>query len=89
MGSERFPSVYPGRVCYLSRDCSAGKCRQTDLELPQEEETVEIDPVCGMEVDPHTAAGSIEYEGETYHFCSQGCLADFTEDPESYLGTEG
>ncbi len=47
---------------------------------------MEIDPVCGMEVDPATAAGSFEHNGTTYYFCSGGCLADFKEDPDSYLG---
>lgn len=47
---------------------------------------MEIDPVCGMEVAPKSAAGSFEYEGVTYYFCSQGCLDDFREDPASYLG---
>ena len=28
---------------------------------------VAIDPVCGMTVDPETAAGSYEYEGQTYY----------------------
>lgn len=46
---------------------------------------MEIDPVCGMEVDPPSAAGSFEYGGVTYYFCSTGCLEDFREDPESYL----
>jgi P-type Cu+ transporter len=46
---------------------------------------MEIDPVCGMEVDPDTAAGSFEYQGTTYYFCSKGCLEDFSEDPESFL----
>jgi P-type Cu+ transporter len=46
---------------------------------------VEIDPVCGMEVQPETAAGSFEYGGTTYYFCSLGCLEDFREDPASYL----
>jgi P-type Cu+ transporter len=45
---------------------------------------MEIDPVCGMEVDPQTAAGSFEYLGRTYYFCSQGCLKDFIEDPASF-----
>jgi Cu+-exporting ATPase len=54
-------------------------------ENGREEETMEIDPVCGMEVDPKTAAGSSEYQGKTYYFCSQGCLEDFKEDPESFL----
>jgi Cu+-exporting ATPase len=46
---------------------------------------MEIDPVCGMEVDPATAAGSHEYKGTTYYFCSLGCLEDFRDDPESFL----
>ena len=46
---------------------------------------MEIDPVCGMEVDPQGAAGSFEHKGATYYFCSQGCLEDFKEDPEHYL----
>jgi Cu+-exporting ATPase len=46
---------------------------------------MDIDPVCGMEVEPETAGGSFEYGGVTYYFCSQGCLEDFREDPESYL----
>jgi Cu+-exporting ATPase len=47
---------------------------------------MEIDPVCGMEVDPQSAAGSYEHKGTTYHFCSEGCLADFKDDPENYVG---
>ena len=46
---------------------------------------MEIDPVCGMEVDSHTAAGAFEYQGKTYYFCSQGCLEDFKEDPETFV----
>jgi Cu+-exporting ATPase len=38
-----------------------------------------------MEVDPASAAGSFEYEGTTYYFCSQGCLEDFKEDPAGYV----
>jgi Cu+-exporting ATPase len=47
---------------------------------------MEIDPVCGMEVNPQSAAGSYEYKGTTYYFCSTGCLQDFKDDPESYIG---
>jgi len=43
------------------------------------------DPVCGMDVDPTSAAGSFEHEGETYHFCSKGCLAKFRAEPAKYL----
>ena len=44
-----------------------------------------IDPVCGMTVDPARAAGHVEYEGTTYYFCSKGCVAKFSADPEHYL----
>jgi YHS domain-containing protein len=44
------------------------------------------DPVCGMEVDPAKAAGTVEYQGQTYYFCSPGCKAAFEKEPEKYLG---
>ena len=47
-----------------------------------------IDPVCGMEVDTATAAGSSEYQGTTYYFCSAGCNRQFDRDPESYVSQE-
>ena len=43
------------------------------------------DPVCGMEVMPETAAGSFEYEGSTYFFCSRHCLEKFRADPAAFL----
>src|SRR5574338_999954 len=39
-----------------------------------------IDPICGMTVDPAKAAGSFEYEGKTYYFCSTHCLHRFREE---------
>ena len=44
------------------------------------------DPVCGMDVDPKTAAGKSEYKGETYYFCSAGCKKSFDANPEKYAG---
>ena len=48
-------------------------------------EATVIDPVCGMRVVPSRAAGSHEYAGTTYYFCSTGCLAKFAGDPERWL----
>ncbi|HYV83681.1 MAG TPA: heavy metal translocating P-type ATPase [Pyrinomonadaceae bacterium] len=45
----------------------------------------QIDPVCGMTVDPEHAAGSVEYEGKTYYFCSTHCVHKFRENPEAFL----
>src|SRR5688500_20191984 len=44
-----------------------------------------IDPICGMIVEPRSAAGSFEYHGTTYYFCSKGCLQKFQQDPERFL----
>lgn len=43
-----------------------------------------VDPVCGMAVDPKTAA-SATHEGVTYYFCSAEDRARFLKDPGSYL----
>lgn len=44
-----------------------------------------IDPVCGMEVNPGSAAASVEFQGQTYYFCSKGCAKKFSANPVSYL----
>ena len=44
------------------------------------------DPVCGMEIDPATAAGSSEYEGVTYYFCAEACKTAFDAEPSKYVG---
>jgi Cu+-exporting ATPase len=38
-----------------------------------------------MTVDPDKAAGSYEYNGKTYYFCSTHCVHRFQKDPESFL----
>jgi Cu+-exporting ATPase len=43
------------------------------------------DPVCNMNVEPATARGSAEYQGQTYYFCSAGCVKRFNADPAKYL----
>jgi Cu+-exporting ATPase len=44
------------------------------------------DPVCGMTVDPATAAARADHAGRTYYFCSQGCRDKFVADPARYVG---
>lgn len=44
-----------------------------------------IDPVCGMRVDPATAAGQSVYEGTTYFFCHPGCRQKFEAHPTAFL----
>ena len=47
-----------------------------------------VDPVCGMTVaadGPHR----LQHDGETYLFCSAGCRARFSADPEGFLKQPG
>ena len=46
------------------------------------------DPVCGMDVDPHTARHKTEHGGRPYYFCSAGCKDKFVADPARYLKAE-
>jgi YHS domain-containing protein len=43
------------------------------------------DPVCGMNVVPGSAAGSVDHEGTTYYFCSRHCVEKFRADALHYL----
>lgn len=47
------------------------------------------DVVCGMDIDPTQAAGTSEYQGQTYYFCSLGCKRQFDRDPERYVQASG
>ena len=44
------------------------------------------DPVCGMQVDERTAAGSSVFEGSNYYFCCAGCKKKFEANPSAYVG---
>ncbi len=48
-------------------------------------DTSVLDPVCGMTVDPATAAGSVPHAGTTYYFCSRHCVVKFQSNPARYL----
>jgi YHS domain-containing protein len=46
------------------------------------------DLVCGMTIDPQTAAATSEYKGKTYYFCAKGCKVAFDKNPEKYVAGE-
>jgi Cu+-exporting ATPase len=52
----------------------------------EEEALMERDVVCGMQVDPATAAGKSEYNGKTFYFCSPICKKKFDANPGQYAG---
>jgi Cu+-exporting ATPase len=45
---------------------------------------MERDPVCGMQVDPASAAGKVERDGKTVYFCSSDCRSKFESNPRQY-----
>lgn len=42
------------------------------------------DPVCGMMIEPETAAAREDHDGRTFYFCSVACHEAFLNDPHRY-----
>ena len=57
----------------------------TEAEATETLHEQHVDPVCGMSISPAEAAGTADYQGETYYFCSDGCLAQFRNDPARFV----
>jgi YHS domain-containing protein len=74
LSSAVSPGILPGSI----RSGTAPAAREAPM-------AIEIDPVCGMEVDTTTSQLSYEHEGTTYWFCGKGCLLEFKDDPERFL----
>jgi xanthine dehydrogenase accessory factor len=67
---------------------AAGALEQAaPAEVPVRHEA--IDPVCGMTVDVADARYRTVHDGQTYYFCSAGCLESFEADPAKYLAVSG
>ncbi len=45
----------------------------------------QIDPVCGMKVDPAKAAATFDWKGRRFYFCCKGCATKFEAEPERWL----
>jgi Cu+-exporting ATPase len=60
--------------------------------MPYEAEPIaEIDPVCGMEVDPeqaHDLGLEADVAGRRYVFCGDACRDAFIADPARYVKSE-
>ena len=55
------------------------------FETEKEEDMATVkDVVCGMDIDPNTAAAQMEYQGKIYHFCSSACHDKFMAEPQKY-----
>jgi len=60
---------------------AGGLAQGIEVHMPE----VATDPVCGMDVDVHTAKYTTDYMEQTYYFCAAGCLRAFEADPEGFL----
>lgn len=49
------------------------------------DQPTDIDPVCGMSVDPTTPLHVADYDNKLYYFCADGCRSAFLADPDNYL----
>ena len=67
---------------YISRqeDFMADKFKDKDTDEILEH----IDPVCGMTVNPDSAAGKSRFENDTFYFCSTDCKKKFDMQPAEY-----
>jgi YHS domain-containing protein/uncharacterized membrane protein YraQ (UPF0718 family) len=63
------------------------RSQQPAMELEERRMTMAqaTDPVCGMTVQPESAAAKREYKGTTYYFCNPGCAKAFDRSPDAYI----
>jgi Cu+-exporting ATPase len=77
------PERYLSKTEVVAQPPSAGMPQLVSIGAPPA--AAEIDPVCGMSIDPAHAAGKYEYKGKTYYFCSPRCEEKFKAAPDTYL----
>ena len=86
-------SVYRGETIYFCNpNCKkkfdanpAAFMKDGKPEVAPPDPKLVTDPVCGMRIDPATAAGKSVYQGETIYFCSAGCKKKFDTNPEAFM----
>ncbi len=54
------------------------------VRMDEDADHLVVDPVCQMAVDPERAVGRLMLEETAYYFCSLGCVAAFSENPQRY-----
>ena len=64
----------------MSEQAKSSCCTKQQSSL----EWVKVDPVCGMKVTD-LSKPNMDYKGQRYYFCCDGCKQKFAHDPEQYL----
>ena len=79
------PGAIPDNVRVAATDPVVEVGRDQEKEHHMSENSPKVtDPVCGMSVDPATAAATVEHEARTYYFCGKGCAKAFSADQGKY-----
>ena len=58
------------------------------MDMGSSSAAMNVDPVCGMNVDPLTAKDHRVHGGDNFYFCSIGCATRFDDDPDRFLAPE-
>ncbi|WEV63672.1 heavy metal translocating P-type ATPase [Bifidobacterium sp. ESL0732] len=82
-GSQKSVDASPDASHNNNQPAKAKEGTTMDMNMNSGASTVK-DPVCGMMIDPKSAAGSQDYNGKTYYFCSDNCAKSFAADPAKY-----
>jgi len=71
-------------LCTLGGKHTSNQVSHIAAALPSAASTVEIDPVCGMEIPVNKETVHAEHDGKSYHFCSDHCRLVFMKNPAKY-----
>ena len=79
---ERFEAA-PAR--FTKAGATPERMDMTQVTEAHSDESMALDPVCGMTIPKATAAATREFDGKTYYFCMEGCALAFAAEPTKYL----
>ncbi|MEJ7747257.1 MAG: YHS domain-containing protein, partial [Luteimonas sp.] len=82
---DRFIAAPDEYLSAMKAEGAEGKPACCAKDASPDESTTVTDPVCGMQVDPHTTPHHVVHAGSDYHFCSARCAEHFGADPAKYL----
>lgn len=78
-------SIIAEIIKYIRTEESIASAEENQQKTtPNQPPDLFINPVCGIPVEKSTALHIIEYAGENYYFCCDGCKEAFEKEPEKY-----
>jgi xanthine dehydrogenase accessory factor len=66
------------KIVSVRRQAPAGSAEREPAPTTASSSSLAIDPICGMTVAVAEGTPSVQRDGETVYFCSEGCKAQFT-----------